>query len=615
MSLLAVLVDERPAWGAADPHASIAALPAVGGSVQALWERRLAVGRVRIARVVRRVPVGAESGETFAAIRDSDPTWLPAADEPQLALASLIAAPLDHFDAFDRVLFVSARLMPSGGAGLATLLEQVDDAERVVHLLAAAPHPSGSHELVCTAPDGSVRRIQRYLDASGRALVASGVIATCVPVRTLLSIERAGAIHSLEALRSALVTAGLQSVDVPESDAVFDLADEGSALTFLQHRIRLEDTRPVAPSTERKTISASVRGAVIIEEGATVAPDALLVGPSLICSGASVGPGARIAQSVLLPHVVVAAGETVRHRLLAPKSSRAERPQRRQGLSPLVPSAPTPVTGASRYAEAKSWIEAGIAALALLLLSPLFLVLGVLVKLTSRGPIFYGDPREGLGAETFRCWKFRTMRPDAHALQRALSAGNLADGPHFKMADDPRLTPIGGWMRRLNLDELPQLFNVVRREMSFVGPRPSPTRENQVSAPWRQARLSVRPGITGLWQVCRHRREEGDFHQWIEYDMLYVEHCSLLVDVRILVATILTGGGRRPVPVTSIIPGVHRRPGHATAPSTSDVGDDAYVNADPHPASTNAAHAPTTREVAASVGSTGRRWRAEVLPE
>jgi lipopolysaccharide/colanic/teichoic acid biosynthesis glycosyltransferase len=185
-------------------------------------------------------------------------------------------------------------------------------------------------------------------------------------------------------------------------------------------------------------------------------------------------------------------------------------------------------------------------------------VLALMVKLTSRGPAFFGDPREGLGAEQFRCWKFRTMRPDAHALQRALSAENLSDGPHFKMADDPRLTPIGGWLRRLNLDELPQLFNVMRREMSFVGPRPSPTRENQVSAPWRQARLSVRPGITGLWQVCRHRREEGDFHQWIEYDMLYVEHCSLAVDVRIFAATLLTGGGRRSVPVTSIIPRLRR---------------------------------------------------------
>ena len=611
MSLLAVLIDERPDWGATDPHASIAALPAVGGSVQALWERRLAAGRVRIARVVRRVPTGSESGDAFTALRE--PAVPAVADDPPLTLAPLLAAPLDHFDAFDRVLFVSARLMPSGGAGLAALLGQVDDAERVVHLLAAAPHPSGSHELVCTDPDGRVRRIQRYLDASGRALVASGVIATCVPVRTLLSLERSTPINSLEALRSALVHAGLQSIDVPDNDAVFDLADEASALTFLQHRVRLEGARPGAAA------HPGARGAVIIEDGADVAPDALLVGPALICHGARVGSGARIAQSVLLPHVTVDAGATVRHRLLAPRSTHTHRAQRRQGLSPMVPSAPTPVPMVSRYAEAKSWIEAGLAGATLLVLSPLFLVLGLLVKLTSRGPVFYGDPREGLGAEAFRCWKFRTMRPDAHALQRALSAGNLADGPHFKMAHDPRLTPIGSWLRRLNLDELPQLWNVLRREMSFVGPRPSPTRENQVSAPWRQARLSVRPGITGLWQVCRHEREAGDFHQWIEYDMLYVEHCSFAVDLRILVATVLTGGGRRPVPVTSIIPALRRR---GEAPSRSGVAptpvarsvesppDDAPID---HSGATASTEASTLADGRASRGAP--RWRAEVLPE
>jgi lipopolysaccharide/colanic/teichoic acid biosynthesis glycosyltransferase len=89
--------------------------------------------------------------------------------------------------------------------------------------------------------------------------------------------------------------------------------------------------------------------------------------------------------------------------------------------------------------------------------------------------------------------------------------------------------------------------------MSFVGPRPSPFRENQICVPWRQGRLSVRPGITGLWQVCRHDRANGDFHQWIQYDLAYVQHASLAVDVKILVATILTGGGRRAVSLERIV--------------------------------------------------------------
>src|SRR6185295_17721926 len=103
--------------------------------------------------------------------------------------------------------------------------------------------------------------------------------------------------------------------------------------------------------------------------------------------------------------------------------------------------------------------------------------------------------------------------------------------------------------RALNLDELPQLFNVLRGDMSLVGPRPSPFRENQTCVPWREARLSVRPGITGLWQVCRHDRELGDFHQWIYYDIQYVRHYSLLVDCKIVLATALvTMGGVRNLP-------------------------------------------------------------------
>jgi lipopolysaccharide/colanic/teichoic acid biosynthesis glycosyltransferase len=123
------------------------------------------------------------------------------------------------------------------------------------------------------------------------------------------------------------------------------------------------------------------------------------------------------------------------------------------------------------------------------------------------------------------------------------------DGPQFKMDHDPRVTKVGAWLRRMNVDELPQLWNIVCGEMSFVGPRPSPFRENQICVPWRNGRLSVRPGITGLWQVCRKDRKTGDFHQWIHYDLLYVRNVSFRLDVMIFAATIFTLGGRRPVPL------------------------------------------------------------------
>ena len=203
------------------------------------------------------------------------------------------------------------------------------------------------------------------------------------------------------------------------------------------------------------------------------------------------------------------------------------------------------------------------AALGLLLLSPLLLLIALLSKLESKGPVFYGDRREGLGGRVFKCLKFRTMFAGADAQQRELLAKNEVDGPQFKLARDPRVTRLGRILRMLSLDELPQLVNVLLLEMSLVGPRPSPFRENQLCIPWREARLSVRPGITGLWQICRNRRAQGDFHQWIHFDLLYVEHVSFLVDLKILAATVFTLAGQWPAPLSWIIPSRHLAPAHA----------------------------------------------------
>jgi lipopolysaccharide/colanic/teichoic acid biosynthesis glycosyltransferase len=136
------------------------------------------------------------------------------------------------------------------------------------------------------------------------------------------------------------------------------------------------------------------------------------------------------------------------------------------------------------------------------------------------------------------------MCTGAHLAQRDLTVLDHTDGPHFKVDRDPRVTRVGRFLRATNLDEIPQLLNVLLGQMSLVGPRPSPFRENQICVPWREARLSVRPGVTGLWQVCRHDRSAGDFHQWIEYDLLYVQHLSCWLDLKILAATIFTLGGK-----------------------------------------------------------------------
>jgi len=227
---------------------------------------------------------------------------------------------------------------------------------------------------------------------------------------------------------------------------------------------------------------------------------------------------------------------------------------------PTAPTAPAPVLRRPErvheplYASLKPLLEGLAAIIGLVLLSPLLLLIALLIKLDTRGSVFYGHKREGKDGRLFRCWKFRTMVQDAQARERELQARSHVDGPQFKVHDDPRLTRIGRLLRPASLDELPQLFNVARGQMSLVGPRPSPFRENQLCVPWREGRLSVRPGITGLWQVCRHERAAGDFHQWIEYDLLYVRHSSFAVDLKILVATVLTGGGKGHVPLSWILP-------------------------------------------------------------
>jgi len=201
-------------------------------------------------------------------------------------------------------------------------------------------------------------------------------------------------------------------------------------------------------------------------------------------------------------------------------------------------------SGFARSLAIKRGLDILVAALGLLIASPVLIIAAAAVWLESRGPIFYGDRREGMGGAVFSCWKFRTMFTGAHLAQRDLKALDQTDGPHFKVDRDPRVTRVGRVLRALNADEVPQLFNVLRGQMSLVGPRPSPFRENQVCVPWRAARLSVRPGITGFWQVCRHDRAAGDFHQWIEYDLLYVQHLSVWLDLKILTATFLTLGGK-----------------------------------------------------------------------
>jgi exopolysaccharide biosynthesis polyprenyl glycosylphosphotransferase len=170
------------------------------------------------------------------------------------------------------------------------------------------------------------------------------------------------------------------------------------------------------------------------------------------------------------------------------------------------------------------------------LLSPVFLAIAVAIKLSSRGPVFYRSVRPGMAGKPFFCFKFRTMREHADQIQDELEPLNEQSGALFKIRDDPRMTRVGRFLRRFSLDELPQLANVVRGEMSLVGPRPLPMRDFDRLAEWHKKRYLVLPGITGLWQVSG--RAELDFDDLVRLDFLYLERWSIMLDLSILLKTI-----------------------------------------------------------------------------
>ena len=178
-------------------------------------------------------------------------------------------------------------------------------------------------------------------------------------------------------------------------------------------------------------------------------------------------------------------------------------------------------------------------ALGLLLISALpMLVIGLIIKLSSPGPMFFRQQRSGLNGKPFTIYKFRTMMTNAEQFQHELAAMNEMSGPVFKITKDPRITPVGKWLRKWSLDELPQLFNVLRGEMSLVGPRPLPVDEvKRFNDLAHRRRLSVKPGLTCLWQVTG-RNQISDFKEWVRLDLEYIDNWSIWLDLQILLRTV-----------------------------------------------------------------------------
>jgi exopolysaccharide biosynthesis polyprenyl glycosylphosphotransferase len=211
------------------------------------------------------------------------------------------------------------------------------------------------------------------------------------------------------------------------------------------------------------------------------------------------------------------------------------------GSAPLFEIHPPALAGAEW--ALKRAFDIVVATLVVLLGLPFWLAIAAAIKITSRGPVFYRDRRIGLGEREFGMIKFRTMYADASTRQQALESANEASGPLFKIKNDPRVTPVGRFLRRYSLDEMPQVLNVLWGEMSLVGPRPLPIRDYEQLEPWHRKRYAVLPGMTGLWQVSG--RIDLTFDDLVRLDFYYLENWSIWMDITILAKTIPAVVARR----------------------------------------------------------------------
>ena len=551
-----VLLDCRPTFLPRAHPGSLLLAPLGDGTVLSHLRQRLAVVTSMPPVIVTRFPITTAYEK---AIREVSP------DVEFVETLPAFAERFHSYEPSDRLLLTDPTCFPleERDAGLARLNEEDDDPRGVKHLIAIQRGFEGTREYLDADASGRVRAIQRYYDDVTWPF-GGGVACSLVPVASVrVSFELP--LASLPRLRRILASEGVPSRDLPLEHGAVNLETERGLLA-MNERLALglaPQVQGASGPPSRVRMGAGVRvdpsarivGPVVLQDEVEVRENATIIGPAVLGRASIVGPGATVAQCVVGSGQVVVPGATLRHRVYLGDSEEGPAPGASDELNtsdswetPALQLA-TSTASPGVYPAVKRAIDATVSAVALLLLAPFGLVLAGLVKLESKGPVFFGHVREGMGGRPFRCWKFRTMFHGADQQQRRLLQMNQVDGPQFKVRKDPRRTRVGRWLTALNLDELPQFWNVLMGEMSFVGPRPSPFRENQVCVPWREGRLSVRPGITGLWQICRHDRDKSDFHQWIYYDLLYVRNLSPWLDAKILALTLISfaKGGYMPL--------------------------------------------------------------------
>jgi len=300
---------------------------------------------------------------------------------------------------------------------------------------------------------------------------------------------------------------------------VLDLETEDGLLSFCETRLsNIQDSEFELRDSNTISEDARLTGKVLLGKNVHIDPKAVVIGPTIICNNARIERGAVVNSSIVGPKVCVPKNHLLQKRVIKGPQCDLKRLARRKGDKSLLQDTDGSFrvwTGFSYARCLKRITDCFAAVIVLILFAPVMLIVALAIKLTSPGP----------------CLKFRTMIIGADKIQEILRIVSQVDGPQFKMANDPRINAVGWFLRETYIDEIPQFFNVLLGHMSVVGPRPSPEAENTLCPFWRDARLSVKPGITGLWQVYRTRQPMKDFQEWIYYDTEYVRNLSLKMDL------------------------------------------------------------------------------------
>jgi lipopolysaccharide/colanic/teichoic acid biosynthesis glycosyltransferase len=330
-------------------------------------------------------------------------------------------------------------------------------------------------------------------------------------------------------------TLTLQAINV--GGIVLDLETEDGLLSLCETSFsNIQDSKCKHQDSNTISEDARLTGKVLLGKNIHIGPKAVVIGPTIICNNARIEPGAVIHSSVVGPEVCVPGNQFVKNRIVKGPEINWKRPVQNKSRGGLLQDSHWPFRdwpGISYARCFKRIADCLAASIVLILFAPVLIFVALAIKLTSPGPVFYKDRRQGLHGKQFNCLKFRTMIKGADKIQEILRIVSQVDGPQFKMDDDPRINTVGWFLRETYIDEIPQFFNVLFGQMSIVGPRPSPESENTLCPLWRDARLSVRPGITGLWQVYRTRQPMKDFQEWIHYDIEYVRNLSMKMDLNI----------------------------------------------------------------------------------